>query len=552
MQEPFLKKLTSGMSIVMKRIAIIRAASLFLLLFLLFSVITWNTAMADETKETVSGIVFHDRNGSEAFDPETDTPLEGVAVSNGRDIAVTDEEGRYTLAVDDHTILFLIKPANWSVPVNDLQIPQFYHIHNPQGAAGSKYDGLKPTASLPASVDFPLLPAEEPDEFEAIVFADTQPRDKKEISYLARDAVAELIGTNAAFGITLGDLVFDDLDLLPLVNETVATIGIPWRHLIGNHDLDFSADDNAGARGAYYSHYGPSYYSFSYGSAHFLVLDNNRFIIDGDNRYYRPELDQDQLVFVQNELARIDNDKVLVVMMHIPWDDNGWNREQRDTLMALLAEHPNALSLGAHWHRHYHRYLDEEYGLPAGRYHHMVSVGAVCGAWWQGMPDEYGIPHAMMSDGTPTGYGILQVNRAGAKMHWQSSRRSRQFQMHIHVSEENNMEKTESLTVTANIFNALPDARVQMRIGQSGEWINMEKITERDPLRLEAAAFDALLTEHLGEDPPWLEMGGTAHTYTLWQGSINEPLQDGIHVLHVRSKDRWWEHEGHKVIRIAE
>ncbi len=521
-----------------------------LLVFLFFLSGLQNTVNAEETKQTVSGVVFHDRTNSGVFDPGVDDPLPGVAVSNGRDIVVTDSDGKYTLAVSDHTILFVVKPSNWMVPVGALQIPRFYHIHNPEGASGIKYDGLEPTGSMPSAVNFPLIPADEPEDFDVIVFADTQPRNKEEISYLARDAVTELIGSEAVFGITLGDLVFDDLDLFSRINKTIATIGIPWRHVIGNHDLDFSADDNTGARGAYYSHYGPSYYSFSYGRAHFLVLDNNKFIIDGDNRYYRPQLNDDQLVFVQNELARIDKNKPLVILMHIPWDDRGWHMEQRDTLMSLLAEHPNAISLGAHWHRHYHRYLDEEYGLPEGHYHHMVSVGAVCGAWWRGIPDEYGIPHAMMSDGTPAGYGILQVQGDEIKMHWQSSRRPQQFQMHVHVSQQNTSEETDNLLVTANIFNALPDARVQMRIGDDEEWLDMEKLTERDPVRLEAADLDALIEEYFGEDLPWLEMGGTANTYTLWQGSTDKPLGKGTHVVHVRSEDKWWEHEDFVIIHV--
>jgi hypothetical protein len=121
---------------------------------------------------------------------------------------------------------------------------------------------------------------------------------------------------------------------------------------------------------------GPSYYSFEYGPAHFIVLDNARFMIrESDNhRYYRPELDADQLAFVENELARIDKNKLLVVMMHIPWDDRGWNMEQRNKLMGLLSEHPNALSLGAHWHRHYHSFLGTDYGFTGDDPHHMISL----------------------------------------------------------------------------------------------------------------------------------------------------------------------------------
>ncbi len=498
---------------------------------------------------TVSGVVFHDKGKTGYFDPAMDTPLEGIAVSNGRDIVVTNSNGQYMLEALDNSFVFLIKPQQWKPPVDSLQIPRFYYKNFPQGATGSTYQGLPPTPALPESLDFPLYPNDEPDEFEVIVFADTQPRNEKELYFLARDAVDELAGYDAAFGVTLGDLVFDDLNLFEPLNQIVAKIGVPWKHIIGNHDLDFSANDNTAARGAYFRNYGPSYYSFEYGPAHFIVMDNIRFIIDGDNRYYRPELSEDHMIFIENELNRIDKDKLLIVLMHIPWDDRGWNMQQRDRLAELLASHTNTLSLGAHWHRHYHRFLGEDYGFSALNPHHMVSVGAVCGAWWRGFPDEYGIPHAVMSDGTPAGYGILKIADNQAKLHWQSSRRSADFQMHIHVPAKVETQNTPGLLISANIFNAMPDADVQMRIGENGPWITMEQVIDQDPLRKEMLEQENAIREQF-EDFPGLEMRGAANSYKLWQAEIPEKLEPGMHLIHIRSKDRWWEHEGKKILWV--
>ncbi len=156
----------------------------------------------------------------------------------------------------------------------------------------------------------------------------------------------------------------------------------------------------------------------------------------------------------------------------------------------------------------------------------------------------------MMSDGTPAGYGVLKLRDDEVKMHWQSSRRPEDFQMHVHVNEQHSDDDIDHLLVTANIFNALPDARVQMRIGNDGQWLDMERVAERDPLRLEAADLDALLEQHFGEDLPWLEMGGTAHTYTLWQGRAGMPSEKGTHVVYVRSEDKWWVHEDVAIIHV--
>ncbi len=524
-------------------------SGLFILLVFLCRVFPVQ-ALQQQT-ETVGGVVFHDVGHTGVYDPGTDIPLQGVAVSNGRDIVVTCEAGRYELEISDHTIIFVIKPSHWDVPADDHQIPRFYHIHSPNGAEGNNYAGLAPTSPLPASVDFPLYPADEPDQFEVIVFADTQPRNERELHYMVRDAVEELTGTNAAFGVTLGDLVFDDLDLFDPLNQFISTIGIPWRHIIGNHDLDFSAADNIAARGTYFRYYGPSYYSFSYGQAHFIVIDNIRFIIDGDNRYYRPEITGDHMMFIENELARIDNDQLLVLLMHIPWDDRGWNMEQRNKLFGLLSEHPNALSLGAHWHRHYHRFLGEEYGHTGSEPHHMISVGAVCGAWWRGLPDEYGIPHAMMSDGTPPGYGILFVDGSDARLHWQSSRRRADFQMHIDAPIIIAAGETDNTTISANIFNAMPDATVQMRIGENGQWTDMEYTVATDPVRERVLYYEQKIAGQT-DDLPYLPTGGAGNSYKLWQADIPGRLEPGVYVIRVRAEDRWWVHEGDRIIRVVD
>lgn len=530
-----------------------RMAMVMSLIFLLSAHLPVFGGISGQSAVTISGTVFHDAGKTGVFDPAVDKPLQGVAVSNGRDIVMTDSHGRYALDVDDHTIIFVIKPQNWAVPVDDLNIPRFYYIHSPEGASGEKFGGLDPTPPLPDQVDFPLYPEDEPDRFEVIVFADTQSRNEKELSFLTRDAIEELAGTDAAFGVTLGDLVFDDLDLFEPMNQIIAQIGIPWRHMIGNHDLDFSAGNNTAARGAYYKHYGPSYYSFEYGPAHFIVLDNARFMIrESDNhRYYRPELDADQLAFVENELARIDKNKLLVVMKHIPWDDRGWNMEQRNKLMGLLSEHPNALSLGAHWHRHYHSFLGTDYGFTGDAPHHMISFGAVCGAWWRGMPDEYGIPHAMMTDGTPAGYGILQVNGTEARLHWQPSRRRADFQMHIGAPDIIASGETEGLIVSANIFNALPDASVQMRIGSKGQWIEMERSPAPDPVKAVLSEREKQITAQLDEIP-WMESRGAGNSPKLWQAKLPGTLKPGTWLIEVRSEDRWWVHEGRRIIRVSE
>ncbi len=113
------------------------------------------------------GLVFHDANGNGKFD-ESEKPLAAIGVSNGRDVVVTDAAGRYEIPIDDDAVLFVIKPRGWRPPLSKMNLPKFYYVHKPAGSPKSQYAGVAPTGPLPESIDFPLAPQDEPDEFQAI------------------------------------------------------------------------------------------------------------------------------------------------------------------------------------------------------------------------------------------------------------------------------------------------------------------------------------------------------------------------------------------------
>jgi hypothetical protein len=183
-------------------------------------------------------VVFSDRNGNGRRDL-LERGLPGVAVSNGRDVVRTDWRGRYQLPIADDTTLFVVKPRGWSPPTDENGLPRFHYAHKPQGSpAELRFAGVGPTGPLPGSVDFPLRRRREPDAFRAVILGDPQPYDRAELDFLARDVVQELIGTDASFGLSLGDLVGDDLSLFEPLNGVVGAIGIPWYNVHGNHDMN--------------------------------------------------------------------------------------------------------------------------------------------------------------------------------------------------------------------------------------------------------------------------------------------------------------------------
>ncbi|MFZ9090773.1 MAG: metallophosphoesterase N-terminal domain-containing protein, partial [Planctomycetaceae bacterium] len=244
--------------------------------------------------QQATGVVYEDQNGNQVLDAG-EPGLAGIRVSNGREVTVTDAEGRYQLPVDNDTILFVIKPSGYRTALDEDNISRFYYIHKPNGSPPLKFPGVEPTGPLPASVDFPLYPVEEPQQFDVVFFGDPQPRNQQEIDFIAHDVVEELRGVDAAFGVTLGDILFNDLNLFDSFNQTVGHIGIPWYNVIGNHDINFASDVDELSDETYERVYGPAYYSFDYGSVHFIAVDDVHWMREGDRKLYRSGLSEKQL-----------------------------------------------------------------------------------------------------------------------------------------------------------------------------------------------------------------------------------------------------------------
>lgn len=280
--------------------------------------------------------------------------------------------------------MFVIKPRGYRTPLSADKLPRFYYVHKPKGSPPSQYAGVAPTGPLPAAINFPLYEQKEPEHFRAVLFGDPQPRNQQEVEFVGHDVVEELIGTDASFGVTLGDIAFNNLDTFETLNKTIALIGIPWYNVIGNHDINFEAKHDGHSDETFERVYGPAYYSFDFGQVHFIVLDDIEWFIptEGGKGDYRGGLGDEQIQFIRNDLTMIPAEQMVVLMMHIPIV----GVRDREQVYRLIEKRPFCISISGHTHHQEHRYIKKEDGwLGPEPHHHIINV-TVCGGWWSSTP----------------------------------------------------------------------------------------------------------------------------------------------------------------------
>ena len=373
--------------------------------------------------ETLTGQVFDDVNKNSTLDGD-EAGIEGVQVSNGVEVATTDAEGRYELPVRDHFTAFVTQPAGYQVPVDSQNFAQFAYNHAPEGSPELKFGGLEPTGETPKAVNFPMAQSAQTalPEQTCPIASDTQTYDKEEVEWARQGAVADVMARDdyASCGLLLlGDNVGDDLSLNPDLRGLYENANGPVRALPGNHDMDYDAETDKNALDTYRRDFGAPYYSYNVGETHFVALDNIVYKgakEDGGNGGYTEAIDDEQLEWLKNDLANVDKDTPVVIAAHAPIVSyTGVVTQNAAELYDILAEYPNAVTIGGHTHtveQHLAGDKREEWeadGVPELT-HDQIVAGAVSGSWYSGELNENGVPHAYTSDAAEPGIQTLQFN----------------------------------------------------------------------------------------------------------------------------------------------
>ena len=525
---------------------------------------------------TVSGIVYENRSGA-LRRQMSDPGIAGVLVSNGRDVVKTDADGRYTLPIDEESVIFVIKPAGYAVPVDEEMLPRFYYIHQPAGSPQDldlRYRGIDRTGQLPESVDFALTKTVEPQKFDVIVFADPQPESALEVDFIRDDVVNALIGSSAAFGMTIGDIMYDDLSLYPRLNRIIGQIGLPWYNIGGNHDLNYEAPSAKYSRETFKRIYGPPYYAFEYGGALFLMLDNVNYLgfdaaKPGGQGKYEGRFGQRQVDFIANVLNKFPPDKLVVACMHIPLQtyldsaNPEMNTSDRGDFLKLLAGRPHTVSLSGHTHTTEHHYFSVESGFSEPSLHHHHVMTTVSGSWWSGPYDHRGIAVADSRDGSPNGFHVLSIDGQNYSTRFQPAKEPNSRQMQIVFDSEFHRDRKElyneyrmgellssplsqerafATNLIVNFFDGGPNTFVEYRIGKR-EPIKMGRVIRSDPFVEEEFARNEATKK------PWVKALPSSH---IWSARLPGDLQPGTHCVAVRVIDEYGrEHRDNLVLEVT-
>jgi hypothetical protein len=471
----------------------------------------------------VSGTVFEDADGDGLRDPG-EPGIAGVAISNGREIVRSAADGGYAIAARPDAVVFAVKPADRGVGRRANGMPAFW-----QDGDGPRFDvALSPrrTAGGPMQV---------------LLFTDPQAKSLVDVDYYRRDIVEPLHGTDATLGLSMGDIVNDDVSLYPALDAVTATLGVPWLHIAGNHDLDAGAQSDEATLRSFRANYGPDTVAWEEPQATFIGLDDV-VAMPGQHPSYVGGLRDDQFAFLEAYLPTVRKDRLLVIGVHIPFFDTAtpgmaptYRVADRERLFALLHDFPHVLLLSGHTHNQQQFLHDAADGWHGALPLHEYNLGAACGAFWSGAKDAAGIPDTTMSDGTPNGYAVLTLKPQGDyALAWHNARDAADSQIGLSVPKVLRRDAYPAWGVYANVYMGVEGSRVEFRI-DGGDWRPMQRTLHADPRLLAENALDDTAEALRGYDRS-VEATPSPH---LWRGTLPTDLATGGHTVEVRFMDPW-------------
>lgn len=374
-------------------------------LFLQFLLIVISLSLNAQRKECgrlIYGKVLCDERG-----------VANVLVTDGKDCALTNDKGEYTLCSDEQArFVYLSIPSGYLVK-SENTVPKFYQKLD--------YQSEKP-------YDFCLIKNPKNDLKHCfLVQADVQVTSEEDL-HQYKDILHDMINYQKSlpqnqdfFGIDCGDIVGDTPSLYPEYIRTVSDLGLPVYRAIGNHDMTYGGRTFEYSHATFEDYFGPVYYSFNKGKAHYIILDNC-FYINRDYQYIG-YIDERTFSWMEKDLSYIPKGSLVFVVMHIPSSSTkklAYNKLLQDetsnaaSLFEMLKKYDSHIITG---HTHFNLNVSFNDSLMEH------NTAAVCGTWWCSK---------LCVDGTPCGYGVYQVEDNQVKWLYKSYGETEDYQFRVY------------------------------------------------------------------------------------------------------------------------
>lgn len=212
----------------------------------------------------------------------TKAPLADIPVSDGKNIVLTDKDGRFSLPGWEKAHIVYVNlltecHADWYISTDG-------HV---------------------GDYDFCVKPVKTTDNFSFFHVSDTEIEGRSQNGWL--DFIRKTVSReHPLFFAHTGDLCRADGVARHCYLMNGESVGVPVRYTIGNHD--FCPGD--GGDRVYERYYGPTWYSFDCGKMHFVFLSIG--CGDASSAYTREEREE----WLKKDLAMKDPDRGVVLLCH--------------------------------------------------------------------------------------------------------------------------------------------------------------------------------------------------------------------------------------------
>lgn len=355
------------------------------------------------------------------------TGISNVAVSDGLNVVLTDEDGFFELPGTSNT--------------------RFINITVPAGYTTSDRHYIKVDNKI-SSYDFELnpFPLSAKEDIRFIQITDTETFIDNGWIQPVRDYASN---EKASFIVHTGDICYRRAMVFHSKYVNNETMGVPVFYCIGNHDME---EGNYGEE-LFEELFGPVYYSFQAGNTHFIVTP----MLQGT---HRPSYSKEDVYrWMKNDLKHVDPSKNVVVFNHflLTTEDEfiyGINDEEQINL--------NDHNLKAWIYGHHHANYKKQHGNTG-----IISV--------QSSPaNKGGINHS------PSNFLVYEINQEGEIT---VVPRYNFLDNHLTVITPNRhnyvIDNAGQLKISVNTYSTRsPTVKVEFKVGEEEKWLQLEQKTD--------------------------------------------------------------------------